>query len=92
MQVVIDARAANSAAEPPQQYTEILAQGKAGAWILNLPPELRVHQHEIEALLTRVFDGKRSEENFQLAQQMTINWCLSKYRKMGLSPHDTEWL
>ena len=92
MQVVISANNANAAASSPQEYTEILSQAASGAWILNLPTELRVYQTEIEELLSRVFDGKRSHENFDLAKQMTINWCLSKYRKMGLSPHDTEWL
>ena len=92
MPVVKEAWATSGAQQAPDYQLEVLSRNKSDIWTLNLPPELRVYQSEIETLLGRVFEGKQSQENFQLAQQMTINWCLSKYRKMGLSPNDTEWL
>lgn len=78
--------------ETSKDPTEVLILGSSGSWVLNLPKELHKHQVEIETLLGRVFSGKQSHENFMLAKQMTMNWCLSKYRKMGLNPDDTEWL
>jgi hypothetical protein len=78
--------------ETTKSPTDVLILSNSGAWTLNLPKELHQHQVEIENLLGRVFAGKQSHENFMLAKQMTMNWCLSKYRTMGLNPDDTEWL
>ena len=92
MHVAKETWVAGSAAASSDTQLEVLSRSTNGAWTLNLPPELRDAQNEIESLLGRVFADKSSLENFQRAQQMTLNWCLSKWRKMGLSPDDTEWL
>lgn len=65
----------------------ILSQAGGGGWIVSLPPDLKVYQDELEALLGRVFSGnnQRLPENFALAQQMSLNWCMSKCREVGIS-------
>jgi len=67
-------------------FLDILSQGNAGAWVLKLPPKLQVYQNELESLLGRVFsECPRSTDNLELAQQMTINWCVSKCKKIGIA-------
>lgn len=67
-------------------FADILTQNSTGAWVLSLPSSLRAHQDELELLLGRAFSGRpRCQENLELAQQLTLNWCLSKCRKQGLS-------
>lgn len=88
MQVVKDACVVNGAPVDREYPLDILSQANTGAWVLNLPPRLRDYQSELEALLGRVFAGKQSRDNFELAQQMTINWCVSKYRKIGIAPDE----
>jgi len=65
----------------------ILSQSHAGNWVVSLPPDLVVYQGELEALLGRVFSGHKASvpENFALAQQMSLNWCMSKCREVGIS-------
>jgi hypothetical protein len=75
----------SSTLESPSSFLDILSQGSAGAWVLRLPPSLRTYENELESLLGRVFSGRQSAENLELAQQMTLNWCVSKCRKMGVS-------
>lgn len=68
---------------------EVLTIGSSGTWVLSLPPRLRDSQDELELLLARVFSGRlRSQENLELAQQLTLNWCLSECRKAGISIED----
>lgn len=68
---------------------EMLTLSSSGAWVLSLPPRLRDAQDELELLLARVFSGRlRSQENLELAQQLTLNWCLSKCRKAGIKMED----
>ena len=85
MQLVRDAKSGYGALESSNYFLDILSQGNTGAWVLNLPPRLRAYQSELESLLGRVFRGKESTENLELAQQMTLNWCVSKCRKIGLT-------
>lgn len=67
-------------------YLEILSQADCGNWVLSLPPGLRVHQQELEQLLGKVFAGRpHSQENLQLAKQMSLNWCFSKCRQTGVT-------
>jgi hypothetical protein len=55
-------------------------------WVVSLPPKLKIYQPELEALLGKVFTDRRLRaENLQLAQQLSINWCRSKCRQVGLS-------
>lgn len=65
---------------------QILTRSEAGTWVLSLPPLLRPHQSELELLLIKVFSGKKSSPyNLALAQQLSINWCISTARKNGLT-------
>ena len=65
---------------------QILTRSDAGTWVLSLPPLLRPHQNELELMLIKVFAGKKSSPyNLALAQQLTINWCVSTARKNGLT-------
>jgi hypothetical protein len=85
MLLVKDAHAGFTVPDSPSQFLDILSPDGSGNWVLNLPPLLREYQGELQALLRRVFEGRQSQDNLELAQQLTINWCLSKYRKIGLS-------
>ncbi len=70
-------------------FLNILSQNTSGTWVLALPTRLRKHQDELELLLGRAFAGRpRCQENLELAQQLTLNWCLSKCRKQGISLED----
>lgn len=67
-------------------FLDILSQSTGGTWVLSLPPRLKPYQSEMEALIGKVFAGRpRSLENLELAQQMTLNWCISKCRKLGIT-------
>ncbi len=64
---------------------DIVAPGGSESWVLNLPPDLRAYQGELELLLGKVFSGRpHNGHNLELAQQMTMNWCISKCRKIGI--------
>lgn len=70
-------------------FLNILSQNTSGSWVLALPAKLRKHQDELELLLGRVFAGRpRCPENLELAQQLTLNWCISKCRKQGITLED----
>lgn len=74
----------------PSYFLEILSQGHSGSWVLKLPPRLQAYQTELESLLGRVFSGRpRSRENLELAQQLTLNWCTSKCKKIGIALEET---
>lgn len=78
--------------DPASYFANIVAPGSADSWVLNLPPRLRMYQSEIEGLLGKVFSGRpRSADNIELAQQMTLNWCISKCQKIGINWDET-WL
>lgn len=67
-------------------FVDILTQSSSGNWVLCLPGRLRPYQDELELLLGRAFAGRpRCQENLELAQQLTLNWCISKCRKQGLT-------
>ncbi len=67
-------------------FVDILTQNSAGNWVLCLPTRLRDFQDELEMLLGRAFTGRpRCQENLELAQQLTLNWCISKCKKQGLT-------
>ncbi len=86
MSVVIHATAGYGTLESPTYFLDILSQGNSGAWVLKLPPGLQAYQTELELLLGRVFSGRpETRENLELAQQMTLNWCVSKCKKIGIA-------
>lgn len=67
-------------------FVDILTQSPSGSWVLNLPGRLQPYQDELELLLGRAFAGRpRCQENLELAQQLTLNWCISKCRKQGMT-------
>ena len=67
-------------------FVDILTQNASGSWVLCLPSRLKPYQDELELLLGRAFAGRpRCQENLELAQQLTLNWCISKCRKQGIS-------
>lgn len=67
-------------------FVDILTQNASGNWVLALPSRLRDYQDELELLLGRAFTGRpRCQENLELAQQLALNWCISKCRKQGVS-------
>ena len=71
-------------------YLDILSDND-NSWIVSLPPKLKDYQHELEALLLKVFaDRRRRPENLPLAQQLSLNWCMSKCRQVGISM-DESW-
>jgi hypothetical protein len=75
---------AYGALESPS-YLDFVSQG-GESWVLNLPPRLQAYQGELELLLGKVFSGcPKSPHNLELAQQMTLNWCLSKCKKIGIN-------
>ena len=67
-------------------FADILTQNHSGAWVLCLPSQLKGFHDELELLLGRAFSGRpRCKENLELAQQLTLNWCVSKCKKQGIS-------
>ena len=69
-----------------RQFVEILTQNSAGSWVLSLPARMKDSQPELEKLLARAFTGRpRCQQNLELAQQLTLNWCVSKCKKQGVS-------
>lgn len=67
-------------------FVDILTQNAAGNWVLCLPSRLREYQDELELLLGRAFAGRpRCQENLELAQQLVLNWCISKCKKQGIT-------
>jgi hypothetical protein len=68
-----------------QDLLDIVSQGEPDTWVRNLPPGLSAYQGELEGLLGKVFSGRpQSPQNLELAQQLTLNWCISKCRKIGI--------
>lgn len=63
---------------------DILSENGTG-WVLSLPPTLQEFQPELEALLGKVFSQRQHPENLALAQQMSLNWCRSKCRQVGIN-------
>jgi hypothetical protein len=73
-----------------QDASEILSTTGSG-WELSLPPNLQMYQGELEELLGKVFSQRPMiPENLALAQQMSLNWCQSKCREVGITFED-DW-
>ena len=71
-------------------YLDIVSSSGGGSWVLSLPANLKMYQGELEALLGNVFSRRQIHpENLALAQQMSLNWCLSKCREVGISLEDS---
>jgi hypothetical protein len=83
---VLMARSPELTQVKPQNDQDILSASGSGVWVVNLPPNLRAYQEELETLLCKVFAEKQfRQENLDLAQQMSLNWCLWKCREVGIS-------
>jgi hypothetical protein len=64
----------------------IVSLNETGTYNLTLPGFLRAEQNELEQMLSRIFaDQNNCSANLALAQQLSINWCMSKAKKNGLS-------
>lgn len=79
-----------AALESPSNFIDMVSQGDSPeVWVRNLPPGLSPYRSELEGLLGRVFKGGlHTPHNLELAQQMTLNWCVSKCRKIGIEVAD----
>lgn len=66
-------------------YTDIVTLTEGGTWSLSLPPALHSYQAELESMLERVFRNRYNQENLALAQQLSLNWCMSKCKQAGMS-------
>ena len=71
-------------------WLEIVSSAQCGKFVIALPPRLQPQQEELESLLSKVFAGRPTgSENLALAQQMSLNWCISKCRQLGISFEDS---
>ncbi len=68
-----------------EEIMPIVSLNESGAYVLSLPSFLRPEQKELEQMLSRIFaDRNNSLANLALAQQLSINWYMSKAKKSGL--------
>lgn len=73
-------------------YLEVLSINDKNGWVVSLPPALKLYQTELEDLLGKVFaDRPYLSANLALAQQMSLNWCMSKCHEVGI-PFEDNWL
>jgi hypothetical protein len=71
-------------------WLDIVSSAQCGKFVIALPPRLKPQQAELESLLSKVFSGRPiGHENLALAQQMSLNWCISKCRQLGISFEDS---
>ncbi len=76
--------------EARDYFLDILSEVGGDTWVVSLPPRLKAYEGELQALLGKVFAGRRRRpENFPLAQQLSLNWCISKCRQEGISIEDS---
>ncbi len=69
-----------------EEVMPIVSLTGSGNYVLTLPGFLRPEQKELEQMLGRIFaDRNHSSANLALAQQLSINWCMSKAKKNGLT-------
>jgi hypothetical protein len=66
-----------------------ILSAEGSSWVVSLPPTLQQYQSELEALIGKVFSQRQQPENLALAQQMSLNWCRSKCRQVGISFEET---
>ena len=61
-----------------------------GSWVLSVPVSLHAHKSELESLINKVFANRpQSPDNVALAKQLSLNWCVSKCKQVGLPPEET---
>lgn len=64
----------------------IVSINEAGAFVLSLPNFLRSEQQELEQMVGRILsDPHTCAANLPLAQQLSINWCVAKAKKRGIT-------
>ncbi len=76
---------------PPTYVKEddIVYVSESGTWKVSMPASLTAHKSELEHLINKVFANRLdSEDNIALAKQMSINWCVSKCKQVGLPPDE----
>ncbi len=79
-------RKINCVSHSLEEMMPIVSLNDTGAYVLTLPGFLRSEQKELEQMLGRIFtDRNKCSANLALAQQLSINWCLSKAKKSGLT-------
>ena len=79
-------RKANCMNHSLEEIMPIVSLNENGAFTLTLPGFLRPEQKELEQMLSRIFaDHKNISANLALAQQLSINWYMSKAKKNGLT-------
>lgn len=75
-----------SSAMSSEGIEQLLSVTESGNFVLSLPPTLKDYQQELERLLGKCFrSGASSPDSLALARQMSINWCVSKYKQTGQS-------
>ncbi|MBX9693556.1 MAG: hypothetical protein K2Z81_14300 [Cyanobacteria bacterium] len=71
------------------QEDDIVSVSESGAWTVSMPAPLDAHKSELEHLINKVFANRlQSEDNIALAKQMSLNWCVSKCKQVGLPPDE----
>ncbi len=69
-----------------EQLMPVISLSDKGCIVLSLPGFLRGEETELEQMLNRVFGNRmQTADNLALAQQLSLNWCLSKAKKTGLT-------
>jgi hypothetical protein len=79
-------RKTNCMSHSLQELMPLVSLNETGSYVLSLPGFLRPEQKELEQMLGRIFaNSSNSSANLALAQQLSLNWCVSKARKSGLT-------
>ncbi len=69
-----------------EQFLPIISIADSGAFVLTLPSFLQAEQNELEQMLSRVFANRiNTQANLALAQQLSLNWFVSKAKKTGIT-------
>ena len=68
------------------KFMPIISISDKGCMVLSLPNFLQGEKLELEQMLNKVFVNRiDTPDNLALAEQLSINWCVSKARKTGLT-------
>ncbi len=76
----------NCASHSLEEYLPIISVSDKGTFVLTLPGFLQPEQKELEQMLSQVFTKQiNTPANLALAQQLSLNWCVSKAKKNGIT-------
>lgn len=68
-----------------REDAEIVGMSESGDWNLNLPVELSAYESELLSILGKVFVScPQSPDDLALAEQLSLNWCIAKCKKLEL--------